>query len=294
MEYNDALLTLDVLAKNHFSVAYLTGGETGLYPHLVETVKYAKTKGLATSITTNGTLTKEKLLAMKKTLDVLSVSVDDCNEKRWDDTKHVAGISAEAKETIRTAKALGIKVYAVTFLNPAWTPGDVEKVIHYVNDELGIPFALSYPYISSNDGTYRVGGNLTTTIDYVKNLKNLIQTVLTMKLSGSSIATTTCYLREVIRAHDNLPLKYPCKAGRTILAIDCKLNVFPCYKKEKMFNLKDYQNLNLQPVNSSICDNKHCMINCFKEASESSKETGWKAGFEEFFSNPKFYFEMLS
>jgi MoaA/NifB/PqqE/SkfB family radical SAM enzyme len=293
MEYDDALLTLDVLAKNHFSVAYLTGGETGLYPHLVEAVKYAKTKGLATSLTTNGTIAKEKLVAMRETLDVLSVSVDDCNEKRWDEAKHVEGISGKAKETIETARYLGMKVYAVTFLNPAWNPLDVEKVIHYVNDDLKIPFALSYPYISSNDGTYRVGGKLVESSDYLRKLKCLAQTVLAMKLSGSKIATSTCYLREVIRAHNSLPLKYPCKAGRTILTIDCKLNVFPCYKKEKLFNLKDYQDLNLQPVDSSDCDNKKCMINCFKEASEASKETGLKAGVEEFFSNPKFYLEML-
>ncbi len=293
MQYNDACLTLDVLAKNHFSIAYLTGGETGLYPHLVDAVKYAKAKGLATSITTNGTISKEKLVAMRGTLDVLSVSVDDCNEKRWDEIKHVKGISARAKETIMTAKALGMKVYAVTFLNPAWTPLDVEKVIHYVNDELNIPFALSYPYISSYEGTYKVGGNLIKSSDYVIKMKSLIQTILAMKLNGSKIATTTCYLREVIRAHESLPLKYPCKAGRTILAIDCNLNVFPCYKKEKLFNLKDYQNLNLQPIDSSACDNKNCMINCFKEASAASKETGLRAGVEEFFSNPRFYLEIL-
>jgi MoaA/NifB/PqqE/SkfB family radical SAM enzyme len=293
MQYNDVLLALDVLAKNHFSVAYLTGGETGLYPHLVEAVKYAKSKGLSTSITTNGTISKEKLMGMRGTLDVLSVSVDDFNEQRWDETKHVEGISAKAKETILTAKALGMKVYAVTFLNPIWTPLEVMKVIRYVNDELDIPFALSYPYISSYDGTYKVGGNLIKSSDYVKKLKSLAQTVLAMKLSGSKIATTTCYLREVIRAHESLPLKYPCKAGRTILTIDCNLNVFPCYKKDKLFNLKDCQNLNLQPVDSSACDNKNCMINCFKEASAASKETGLRASFEEFFSNPQFYLEML-
>jgi hypothetical protein len=114
-----------------------------------------------------------------------------------------------------------------------------------------------------------------------------------MKLKGYKVATTTGYLREVIRAHDRLPLKYPCKAGRTILTIDCRLNVFPCYKKEKIFNLKNNQNLNLQAVDSSKCDNKNCMINCFKEASEASKENGFKAYIEELFSNPKFYLDLI-
>jgi MoaA/NifB/PqqE/SkfB family radical SAM enzyme len=289
MKYEDICLALDVLARNHFSVVYLTGGETGLYPNLVEALRYAKNKGLVTSLTTNGTISKDALAQLRQYLDVLSISVDHYDEKLWDQAKHYPGISKKAKEAIKTAKFLGINLYAVTFLNPSWTPDEVEKVIHYVNTDLKIPVAFSYPFVSSNDGTYEVGGKLCECNDCVRNKKVLISKVLEMKLKGAKIATTTSYLREVIRAHDGLALKYPCKAGRTILAIDCKLNVFPCYKKEKLFNLKDNQNLNLQAVDSSKCDNKNCMINCFKEASE----TGFKASIEEFLSNPRFYIDLV-
>ncbi len=40
-----------------------------------------------------------------------------------------------------------MKVYALTYLNPSWTVDDVERIVHYVYDDLGISFALSYPYI---------------------------------------------------------------------------------------------------------------------------------------------------
>jgi MoaA/NifB/PqqE/SkfB family radical SAM enzyme len=294
MSYRDICLALDVLEKNNFSVAYLTGGETGLYPNLVEALQYAKDKGFVTSITTNGSISKETLAQLTRSLDALSVSVDHYDGEVWDRLKHCPGISKRAQETIKTAKSCGINVYAVTFLNPAWTTEDVEKVVRYVNDDLEIPFALSYPFISDNNGSYVVGGKLSQSHgNYLSNMKNLVSKVLEMKTKGAMIATTTCYLKEVIRAHDSLPLKYPCKAGRTILTIDCQLNVFPCYKKEKLFNLRDCQNLNLQPVNSSGCDNKSCMINCFKEASENSRELGLKGSVEEFLSNPKFYVKML-
>ncbi len=293
MPLQDLLFAIDVLAKNSFSVVYFTGGETGLYPHLVEVVDYAKKKGLVTSITTNGTIPKDDLVGMRKSLDVLSVSVDHYNEIAWENAKHVPGISMKAKETIKTAKSNKMKVYAVTFLNPEWAISDVEKVVNYVNDDLGVPFALSYPYISSNEGTFVVGGKLRSSQYQLQHIRNMIAKVLQMKLNGSQVATTSCYLREVLRAYDGLPRKYPCRAGKTIITLDCNLNVFPCYKKKKLFNLMERQDLNLEPVDSSQCDNKFCMINCFKEASEASRETVFTAVAEEFFSNPSFYLKLL-
>ena len=288
MTLDNVLLAIDVLAKNNFSVVYFTGGETGLYPYLVEAIEYAKEKGLITSLTTNGTIPRKKLLQMSGNLDALSVSVDHYNEQKWDETKHVPGISKKAKETIKLAKAFGMKVYTITFLNPSWTRDEVVKMVRYVNEKLKVPFALSYPFTSSNKGTYTVGGKLRETECYQRNLKGLVDTVLHLKLNGAEVATTSNYMREVLRAYDGMPMKYQCKAGRVIIAIDCKLDVFPCYKKSSLFNLRDCQNLNLQSVDSSLCDNNRCMINCFKEASEASRETCFRAVREELFSNPKF------
>ena len=293
MQLEDVLFTIDVLAKNNFSVIYFTGGETGLYPYLVEAVKYAKERGFITSITTNGTISKDKLVQMSKSLDALSVSVDHYNEQLWDQAKHTEGIAKQAKETIKLAKSYGIKLYAITFLNPSWNNNDITKVVHYVNDELGVPFSLSYPYISANDGTFVVGGSLRESRDFQNNLRNTIAKILEMKLSNSKIANSTSYLRDVLRAYDGLPTKYPCKAGRVIITIDCKLNIFPCYKKGRIFNLRDCQDLNITPTTSTTCDNKYCMINCFKEASETSKETLLTAAIEEVTSSPRFYFSLI-
>lgn len=287
------LFAIDVLAKNNFSIVYFTGGETGLYPHLIEAVNYAKKKGMVTSITTNGTIPKSDLKEMSKSLDVLSVSVDNYDQQVWDEAKHVPGIAQKAAETIRAAKSYNMKVYGVTFLNPVWSISDVEKVLRYVNDDLGIPFALSYPYISTNEGTFIVGGKLRGSQIQIRHIRDMVAKVLQMKLNGSKVATTSCYLREVLRAYEGLPRKYPCRAGKSIITLDCNLNVFPCYKKKKLFNLRDRQDLNLCAVDSSKCDNQFCMINCFKEASEASKETIFTAVKEEFFSNPSFYFKIM-
>jgi MoaA/NifB/PqqE/SkfB family radical SAM enzyme len=294
MKLDDLKFAIDVLAENDFSVIYFTGGETGLYPNLVEAVGYAKKNGMMTSITTNGTIPEATLKRLSKSLDVLSVSVDHYDEASWDSAKHVPGISKKAKETIRLAKAMGMKLYAITFLNPAWTVEDVERVIRHVNEELGVSFALSYPYTSSKEGTFVVGGTLSKSLSKRQRIaRNMVAKVLEMKLLGADVVTASCYMRDVLRTHDGLPMNYPCKAGKTILTVDCNLNVFPCYRREKLFNLRERQDLNLPPLDVSSCDNAQCLINCFKEASLASKETFFRAVKEELVSNPKFYLKLL-
>lgn len=294
MKIDDLTFAIDVLAKNGFSIIYFTGGETGLYPHLAEAVEYAKKRGMITSITTNGTIPETSLKRLSKSLDVLSVSVDNYDEDTWDKAKCVPGISKKAKETIRKAKAYGMKLYAVTFLNPAWSLRDVEQVVRYVNEELGVSFALSYPYSSSNDGTFVVGRDLPSSVSQTqRNIRNMVAKVLQMKSLGSDVATASCYLRDVLRAHDDLPTRYPCKAGKTIITIDCSLNVFPCYKRERLFNLRERQDLDALVLDNSSCDNRQCLINCFKEASLASRETFFRAVKEELSSNPKFYLKLI-
>jgi hypothetical protein len=191
------------------------------------------------------------------------------------------------------AKAYGVKLYAVTFLNPTWSTTEVSKVVRYVNGTLGIPLSISYPYTSDNEGTFTVGGDLRQPGGIQRNLRNNVAKLLELKQSGARITNSTGYLRDILRAHDGLPMKYPCRAGRTILTVDCNLNVFPCYRRGRLFNLRENQNLNIAAFDTAGCDNKYCLINCFKEASETSKQTQLTAAIEELTSSPKFYLGLI-
>jgi MoaA/NifB/PqqE/SkfB family radical SAM enzyme len=294
MKLAEAKYVLDVLASEGFGVAYFTGGETGLYPYLVEVVEYAKKRGFITSITTNGTIEDATLHRLSKSLDVISVSVDHYDRQLWEEAKHLKGIPAKAEKTISIAKDYGIKVYAITFLNPAWTESDVEKTIRYVNDNLGVSFTLSYPYVSSNYGSFIVGGDLRTNkVNLQLKMTELIAKVLEMKYSGSKVANATCYLKDCLRALNGQPMRYSCKAGNTIIAIDCNLNVFPCYKKQKLSNLRETPSLALLKTNNYSCDDKTCLINGYKEPSLASRQTLPLAIAEELLSNPVFYARLL-
>jgi MoaA/NifB/PqqE/SkfB family radical SAM enzyme len=282
------------LENNNFSVLYFTGGEPGLYPHLPEAVAYAKKRGMVTSLTSNGTISQDYLRQMRNSLDVLSVSIDHYDERLWAETKHIPSISDTVKDTIRTARACGMGIYGVTFLNPAWSVEDIERVVRYVNGELGIPFALSYPYISSRESTFVVGGKLDLQLQAQRHVRDMVAKVLQMKLQGFEVATVSGYLNDVLRAHNGLPMKYPCKAGENVFTIDCNLDVFPCFKRRKLFNLKERQDFKVPACDNALCDNKYCLINCFKEASVASKKTFLDAIKEELFSNPKFYLKLIS
>jgi hypothetical protein len=121
----------------------------------------------------------------------------------------------------------------------------------------------------------------------------MVAKVLELKLLGADVATASGYMRDVVRAYEGLPMRYPCNAGKSAIVIDCNLNVFPCYKRKKMFNLRECQNLKTSGFDNSACDNRYCLINCFKEASLASRQTCLRAIKEEFFSNPKFYLKLL-
>jgi MoaA/NifB/PqqE/SkfB family radical SAM enzyme len=295
MPFTDLKFVIDAIARNGFSVLYLTGGETSLYPDLAEAVKYAKTKNLVTSLTSYGSMSRSLLKQLRGNLDALSISVDNPDASRWDQAKHLPGISKQAKETIRLAKAYGMKVYAITFLNPSWTVDDVERVVHFVNDDLGVSFALSYPYISTNDGTFIVGGELRGSyLEKQNRVKAMVRKILDMKRKGADVATVSGYMEDVLRSHNGQPMRCPCCAGSSILTIDCNLDVYPCYRRQKLFNLRDRQDLRLPPLDNSMCDTKDCLINCFKESSHASRGVAFTSALDEFLSNPKFYLNLVT
>lgn len=262
--FQDLKFAIDLLAKNNFSVIYFTGGEPSLYPHLIEALKYVKSKNLLTSITSNGSITAKQLWAIKDYLDLLSISVDHYDEKEWNRIKHVDDAASKAKNAIKVAKKYGINVVGLTFINPSWTTNDIEKIVKYTNSELGTSFAFCYPCISSNGGTFVVGKNLSLEKQQ-SHLKQLFSKIRKLKEQGYDITDLSEYLDDIQLAHNDLPMKHSCKGGRNVLLIDSNLDVFPCFKRAKMFNLKKDQFRSI--VQNCPIDDKNCLTGCFKEPS---------------------------
>lgn len=262
--FEDLKLAIDKLAEQNFSVIYFTGGEPTLYPHLIDALKYVKSKNLLTSVTSNGSITSKQLWEMRNYLDLLSISVDHYNEEEWNKTKHMKDAAAKAKNAIKTAQKYGINVVSLTFINPNWTTTDIEKIIKYTNNTLGTSFAFCYPCISANEGTFVVGKDLSLKKQQA-TLQQLFAKIMSLKNQGYDITDLSEYLEDVQLAHKDLPMKHKCEAGKNVLLIDTHLDVFPCFKRAKMFNLKTDE---FKPLTKDCpIDDKYCLTGCFKEPS---------------------------
>lgn len=297
MSMNDAKAAVDFLAGEGCQIMYLTGGETSLFSYLEQMLGYAKQRGLVTSFTTNGTISPQTLERLSGKVNAMSVSVDHYDPKIWDRSRHHEGISEKATEAIRRAKSLRIPVYAMTFLSPELTkkPGEIEKMVNFANYDLGVPFAFCFPFSSVNGNGFQVGGEGLER--YLKEdsayIEKAVETILKLKLAGRDIATPASYMRDVINAYGDLPMKYPCRAGSTVISIDYNLDVSSCFKKGKSFNIRKEADRHLQDQGVCADDNWGCLTNCFKEPSLLARGNIWKAMLEEISSNPSFYLSLL-
>ena len=251
---------LKFLSENRFLIVYFTGGEPTLHPQIAEAVEKADRLKLATTLTTNGNLKPEKIEELKEAgLRVLSVSLDHWKPEICEKIRGVKGIMERQVEAIAYAKELGLKVYALVYLNPYLVLDGVEKIVEYVNSSLGVPVGFCYP-TQADINTFRLHGEFRGNLQ--EKLKESLETILRLKKAGYRITNTGSYLEDLLRPPGRKANFY-CKGGETTVYIDWHGNLYPCFLKPKMFNLLEDGEHRLQE--NVECDD--CYINCFREPS---------------------------
>jgi MoaA/NifB/PqqE/SkfB family radical SAM enzyme len=255
---DEAKRVLETLAKNEFLIAYFTGGEPTLHPAILEIVAYADKLGLVTTMTTNGTVSKEILNGLKDAgLYLLSVSIDHWMPSICDEIRNHRNILTKQLETLRYAKSIGLRTYALAYLNPILLRDGVEKLVRFVN-ELGVPFGFCYPTTCMTN-TYMLGGKLTQSQSLVDAG---VREILYLKKNKGKIANLYCYLEDAVNFPRN-PNFY-CNGGEYVIYIDWFGDVYPCFLKgQKLFNiLKGEEPRFLENVRCN-----ECLTNCFREPS---------------------------
>lgn len=259
----EAKRVLDWMDKNGFLIAYFTGGEPTLHPEIAEMVRYADELGLVTSMTTNGT-NPEKIKEFEGSLHTISVSYDHWNPEVWEGIRRHDKVSEKGIESIRVAKELGMRPYALTYINPYLTEGDsIERLVSYANGALGVPNGFCYP-VMTEETSYRLGGDLAEyPSESSRAIKNLVVRLLHMQRSGCRIANPRTYLEEIIRFHENRPPLFYCKGGEDVVYVDWNGDVHPCFGREAFFNVLEEPN---HPLKKDVRCNE-CLTNCFREPS---------------------------
>ena len=260
MSFEDVKKVLRVLAKNKFFIVYFTGGEPSLHPNIVEIVRFADKLNLATSLTTNGTLPKDMLKALKEAgLKLLSISIDHWDPKICEKIRGVKGIKEKQEEAILYARNIGLKIYALVYLNPYLVLDGVEKIIEYVNFKLKVPIGFCYP-TQAEINTFKLYGDFYED-KLNKKLRECVKKIFLMKRLGYKIMNAGTYLEDLLGLNSEKPNFY-CKGGENVVYIDWFGDVYPCFLREKLFNILRDKPKFLKNVK---CND--CYINCFREPS---------------------------
>ncbi len=257
----EAFKIIDFLTQNRFLILYLTGGEPTLHPDIIKILKYSSKKGLITSMTTNGTISHNLLLACKEAgLSLLSVSLDHWDTKICEDIRRHSQISKKQIDAIRYAKKIGLRTHALSFLNPFLLRDGVENMVRYVNEELGVPFGFCYPTICDVN-SYRLGGEISEK-ELLRNLRKGIAMILSLKKRGYEILNSGTYIEDILNFFNNQPPNFYCRGGQDVFYIDWIGDIYPCFAKPKLFNiLKDRPHF----LENIMCN--ECLTNCFREPS---------------------------
>lgn len=259
----DAMDVLDFLSQNKFLIAYFTGGEPTLHPDVVEIIRYANSLGLVTSMTTNGTASRDVIMKLKESgLHLLSVSIDHWDARLCEKIRQHKNIKLKQENTIKNCKEASLRTYALAFLNSYITSDGVEKMVRYVNQQLGVPLGFCYP-VKSGASAYPLGEELSKESISYKNLGRTIETILFLKENGSAIANLYTCMQDIIRFHEKKPPNIYCKGGEDVVFIDCLGNVYPCFMKEKLFNV--FHDKERHFLKNVRCN--ECLTTCFREPS---------------------------
>jgi MoaA/NifB/PqqE/SkfB family radical SAM enzyme len=261
LSLDDGVRLLQFLYDNKFMIVYFTGGEPTLHPDLISLVRQANRLGLVTSMTTNGTSSLTTLTQLRDAgLDVLSVSLDHWDAEVSARLRGHRRILDKQEAKLRYAKQIGLRVYALAYLNPLLCEdGAIQTFIEYADQKLDVPVAFCFP-TTSEENTYRLCG-VGCEVDYSR-LYQTIHTILQLKRGGRRILNPTVYLEDILRFLRGKPPSIYCRGGEDVVYIDWLGNAYPCFLRRKLFNALEDRPRFLHHVQ---CND--CVINCFREPS---------------------------
>jgi MoaA/NifB/PqqE/SkfB family radical SAM enzyme len=262
ISFENAKKTLDMLASNGFLIVYFTGGEPTLHSRVKDIVAYADSLGLVSTMTTNGTPSKAMLNSLKDAgLYLLSVSIDHWDSKVCAKIRNHEGILEKQMSTLRYLKTIGLRTYALAYLNPILLNDGVEKLAAFVDEQLDVPFGFCYP-TSCNSNSYLLGGEVAKSEPSMQ-LPGQVNRLLELKKEGKRIANLYCYIEDAASFPSRNP-NFLCRGGEDVVYVDWRGDVYPCFSKmDRLFNsVHDKKPRFLKGIKCN-----ECLINCFREPS---------------------------
>ncbi len=196
----------------------LTGGEPMLRKDIEDIVNYIKSKGIITSLVSNGFITAKNIGKLKN-LDFLALSFD--GPRKIHDKNRTKGSYNRLIETIKAAKRNNLSVWTVTVINK-----DNVRYLNYIVDkaeELGFScffqpvfqYPMSGPKVKHIEPSKR---------EFIKGINKLIE----YKKQGRPVNTSFSCLNFFLNYPKFKP-NYNCYAGELFLYIDVNGDIYSCF-----------------------------------------------------------------
>ena len=206
-------IIFDKLSKSGVRKVIISGGEPFLRNDIVEICKYIKnnTKICELGVITNGTQDIEKYYKAIPFIDILSISIDGYDEA----TQFIRDkdIMSTVIETIKKLKSK-TKIHLISTLHKK----NKSFMKEYINfgKELGVTVSFSILSVDCNRSKKLK--------DFVLSSSDLTDISNTLSKMDKEYINTQKFL-------DNFELycKDRCEAGRSLISIDSKGNIYPCH-----------------------------------------------------------------
>jgi len=235
----------------------ISGGEPLLRKDIGELVSHAKSKGMAVSVNTNGTLLGERAEELIG-IDLISVSLDG-GEKLHDGIRG-KGVFKKAVAGIKKAKSLGIKTSIMAVLSPMTLDDNCQEVRRIIS--LAKLLRVQVAFQPMHSDRYN---KMSEELDYSpiafahKNYLNAIGIIEGEKKRDPwLIRMSPDYIEKLKSARP-----HPCLAGKNFCIIMPDGRIAPCFVKELKSSLphasvRSFKNLRKYP-------NCFCHFNCYSE-----------------------------
>lgn len=216
---------IDRLDELGVYVLSFTGGEPLLKPGVFDMIGYARSKGLYTRLTSNGTL-KERLYErlLNSEVNSVSISLDSVDADTQENLSQVKGSWEKAVGTLRflTANAGPRQVVSVSAMVTPYNIHEIIPIVDFCSNDLQCPVFLQ-PVVSgqmSDETSGEAPGFRPSDIprSAPKTVKQLYSR-LCQKLPGSKLITPYTFLlisQKYLRTGE---YKWKCKAGRLFFDI---------------------------------------------------------------------------
>lgn len=260
IDADDFISNIDKLYKSGFRLIEFTGGEPLLHPGLFDMIEAAEDMGMFVQLMSNGTLiNKENIKKMKdKGVKLLNISVDHYKDKISSNYRGFDNINKRVENSVDLAKKQGIFTSSTTLITK-YNVKDIGGVIDYVNKDLGIPFSFCTPEVSEN---FPLSGGNNDVLPEKEEILEALDKILEKKKEGAEIMNSALFINELKRWIKGEEVKYDCRAGEDIVYVDWNMDIFRCFRKEKLGNLRHTEENFLKKPRCN-----ECSLQCFREPS---------------------------